>query len=97
MEVDDAIHGQLSVVAGNTDLAGNIQRNFFQRVTIGDTVDKWDKDVQTCSQRFVKTAQSFDHINFLLWYNDKGFETKNNNDDEDEDGEAEQKFHNVSL
>ena len=88
LEVDDAVNGKLGVVAGNTDLAGNVQRHFFQRVAVGDAVNERNQNVQTGGQRVVKSAEAFNDVNFLLWHDDKGFEAENYNDKQQDDGKA---------
>ena len=88
MEVDDAVHGKLGVVAGDADLAGNVQRHFFERVAVGDAVNERNQDVQTGGQRVVKSAEAFNDVNFLLRHDDKGFEAENYNDKQQDDGET---------
>ena len=66
LEIDDAIDSELGVVAGDTHLAGHIERDFFQGVFVGDAVDKRNQDIQAGVEHFVEAAEALDHIGFLL-------------------------------
>ena len=88
LEIDNAVNGKLGVVAGDTNLAGNVQRHFFERVAVGNAVNERNQDVQTGGQRVVKSAEAFNDVNFLLRHDDKGFEAENYDDKQQDDGET---------
>ena len=92
MKIDDAVNSQLRIIARDADLAGYIQGNFFQRMTVGDAVDKGNQNIQTGRQGAMETPEPFDNVDFLLWDDNKGFEAENN-DGCQQDNE---KFHNSS-
>lgn len=78
MKIDDTVNSQLRIVARDADLAGDIQGNFFQRMTVGDAVDKGNEDIEAGSQGAMETSEPFDNVDFLLGNNDKGFKSENN-------------------
>ena len=45
-EIQDAVHRDLHVVAGDADLLGNIDRGFFERVFVADVIDEGEQDVE---------------------------------------------------
>ena len=88
LKIDDAVDGKLGVVAGDADLAGHVQRDFFERVFVGQAVDKGNQDVQAGVEDFVETPQPLDDIGFLLRYDDKRFEAEHDDGDENQKGKA---------
>ena len=96
MEINDAIHGKLDVVARDTHLAGHIQRDFLLRVLVGHTVEEGNQKVQTRLQYAVELAQAFDDVRLLLRHNADSLKAEY--DDRGQNNQRQtQKFHNISL
>ena len=81
LKVQNAVNLQLRVVAGDANLAGHIERDFFQTVLLDHVVDKRHHKVQTRGQAGVEFAQSFDHPSLLLWHNLDGLDNEQDRDD----------------
>lgn len=47
LKINKAIHSQLSVIARDTGLTRDIQRDLFQHMLVSNTVNKWNDDIQT--------------------------------------------------
>ncbi len=93
LEVQDAVHLQLGVVLGDTDLAGHIERHFLEHVLVGDAVDERDDDIQAGRQRGMETPETFHHPGILLRHDLECL------DDEDDGGKQYEQgdFHVFSL
>ena len=89
LEVKDAVHLQLCVVAGNAHLAGNIQRNLFQHVFVSHFVDEWHQEIQPRRQRSVVFAQALHHPRVLLRHHFDGLPNINGSND----GQNDSDFH----
>ena len=96
MEINDAVHGELDVVARDAHLAGHIKRDFLLRVFVGHTVEKGNQKVQTRLQYAVELAQTFDDVRLLLRHNADGLKAENDNRGQNNQRQT-QKFHNISL
>ena len=66
LKVQNAIHLQLGVVAGNTNLAGHIQWNFFQAVLVRNPIDKRNDEVHSRGQGAGVFAQPLPNPSVLL-------------------------------
>ena len=78
LEVDDAVYGELGVVAGDTHLAGHIQWDFFEQVLIGHAVEEGDEEVEAGVEHGMKAAEPLYHIGFLLRHDGEGFKAEYN-------------------
>ena len=85
LKVQNAIDLQLGVVPRNTNLAGHIQRNFFQAVLLDHVVYKGHHKVQAGGQTGVEFAQPFDHPGLLLGHDFDGLDDEQDRNDH-EDG-----------
>ena len=88
MEVDDAVDGELGVVAGDADLAGHVQRDFFLGVLVGDAVEKGNEEVEAGFEDGAEFAEAFDDVGFLLGDDADGFESEDDDGDEDDQWQA---------
>ena len=68
-EIQNAVHRELRVVARDADLARHIQRDFFERMAIGNAVKKGHENAQPWGKRGVVFAQPFHDVRLLLWHN----------------------------
>ncbi len=78
LQVKHAIDHHLDVVAGNTGLAGHVDRLFLQGVLVGHTINKGDQDVKTGVQCFRILAQTFDDKGRALRHDTRGLGQGNN-------------------
>ena len=66
LEINHAVHLQLRVVTGDTDLAGDIHRDFFERMAVGHAVNERHNDVQTGQKGTVVFTKALQHPRTLL-------------------------------
>ena len=87
LKVQDAVHLQLGVVAGDADLAGHVERDFFQAVLVSHLVHKWHQKVQARRERAGIFAQPLFHPGVLLRHDLDGARDKDDGNDKDDDGD----------
>jgi hypothetical protein len=66
LHVQHTVNTNLNVVLGNTDLLVDIRGLLFQRMFIGDTVQKRKKNVEARIQCFAVLTQTFNNKSVLL-------------------------------
>jgi len=71
-KIQNAIHLQLRVVAGDAHLAGDIERNLFEHVFVGHAVDKGHQKIEARCERAVVFAQALHHPGVLLGHHFDG-------------------------
>jgi hypothetical protein len=81
LEIQDAVHTDLHVVARDADLRRDIDRDFLQRVPVPDDIQKRHEEVQAGLFDVRKPAESLDDERALLRNDDDGL---GNNDERDE-------------
>ena len=85
LKIQHAIDLQLRVVSGDTDLAGHIQRDFFEAVFVGHALDKRRDEVQPGAEGFVVFSQSLDDPRILLRHDPECLGDKNHRNDKSDD------------
>src|SRR5262249_53768798 len=71
-QVKDPINADLYVVTRDTNLLGNVQGRFFQRVPVTDHIHKWSENVKTRPQNLLEFAQALDDVCILLRHDYRG-------------------------
>ncbi len=84
LEIQHAVHLQLSVVLGDANLARHIQRHFLQQVAIGDAVDERHHDIQARRQRGMEFTQTLDHPGVLLRHDLDSLDHEHDDDEQNE-------------
>ncbi len=92
LEIQHAVHGELGVVFGDTDLAGHVERNFFQRVFVGHAVDEGNDDVQPRLQGGVVAAETLQNPGVLLWHDLDAAADEQHGDDGQDDGDFHERL-----
>ena len=64
--INNAVHPELRVVAGNTDLLLHIQRSFLQRMPVGHAVEERHNHIQPRFEHGIVFAHALDHPRHLL-------------------------------
>jgi len=93
LKVQDAVDLQLCVVARDADLAGHVERDFFEAVFVSHFVDEGHQEVQAWGQGAVVFTQSLHDPSALLGHHFDGAGDEDGGDDQQCDGD----FHGVSL
>ena len=93
LKIKHAVHGELRVVPGNTNLTGHIERHFLERVLVGHPVHEGDDQIQTRRQSLGVLAEPLDDPGLLLGNLLDPFAQKDNrhhqNDESDNSGAAQ--------
>ena len=78
LEIQDAVHAHLHVVARDADLRRDVDRRFLQRMPVADDVEERNQDVKPGMQHAGKPAEPLDDVRALLRDDDRRLR----NDDE---------------
>jgi hypothetical protein len=87
LEIQDAVHLKLRVVARDANLAGDIERHFLQAVLVRDVVDEGDQEVQARRERGVKAPEPLDDPRVLLRHDLDRPRDEDDGHDKEDDGD----------
>ena len=72
LEIQNAVDGHLHVVARNTDLLGNVDRSFFERVLVADVVDEREENMEPGIEGGRVLSQPLNDVGALLRHDHGG-------------------------
>ena len=75
---ENAVNRELSVVAGDADLGGGVERNFLQTVPICNSINERNDDVEAGGHRLMELPQTLYRPSLLLGNDDKALGGKEN-------------------
>jgi hypothetical protein len=90
LHVQHCIDAHLHVVAGDADLFGNVDRDFFETVLVGDALHERHENMKAGRQRAAVFAQVFDHEGALLRHHRRGLGNHHHDQYGDDDGSIAQ-------
>jgi len=60
-EIDETVHGDLHVVAGDAGLARHVDHLLAHLMAVGDAIEEWDQDVEPRLQDLAELTETLDH------------------------------------
>ena len=87
LEIKNAVDLQLRVVAGDADLACDVERDFLENVFVGHLVDERHQKAKARRQRAVVLSEALDHPGVLLGHDLDRLRDKDSDDEEQYDGD----------
>ena len=97
LQVEHAVHADLDVVRGDTDLLLDVDGLFLEGVAVGDAFEERDENVESRRQRSRVPAQVFDDVGVLLRHNYRRLDNDDNGDQGQKRSNNKSKVHKLLL
>ena len=89
LQVQDAVHAHLHVVARDADLRRDVDGLLLERVPVADDVDERHEEMEAGVERRVVASEALDDVGALLRHDDRRLEEDEQDEQRDEDEDDE--------